>query len=156
MTELINYPKLVDEAMREIVSKALQAIFKNESTNGHHFYISFSTQMLGVQMPDYLREKYQEEITIVLQHQFEDLVIEKNKFSVSLKFDGKLERLVVPFKALTAFSDPSVGFTIEFTSHDPIHISEDKEQEENHIESNDSSNVIALDMFRDKNKKLPK
>lgn len=148
MTDQLNYSKMIDGAMRDVVSRILYNVEQNGMQGEHHFYISFSTKMFGVEMPQNIKREYPEEITIVLQHQFENLKVEKTRFSVTLMFGGVLETLVIPFKAITAFSDPSVKFTIEFTSHDPIHISE----EESYEEDTEPSNVITLDKFRDKNK----
>lgn len=145
----INYPKIVDDAMRNVVSEILKSVEQNGVQGDHHFYISFATNMFGVEMSDNIKKNYPDEITIVLQHQFEELKVERSRFSVTLMFGGIKEKLVVPFKAITAFSDPSVKFTIEFTSHDPIHIAEELDEKD----ENDSSNVITLDKFRDKNKK---
>lgn len=149
MTDQLNYPKIIDDAMRNAVSQILSHVEQNGLQGGHHFYISFATKMFGVTISENIKKDYPEEITIVLQHQFENLKVEKTRFSVSLMFGGVIEKLVIPFKAITAFSDPSVKFTIEFTSHDPIHISE----EESCADDSEDSNVITLDKFRDKNKK---
>ncbi len=156
MKDLINYPKVVDEAMRSVVPSILSIIEKNGPLGEHHFYISFDTNMFGVEISDNIKSDYPEEMTIVLQHQFENLTVEKSRFSVTLFFKGKAEKLVIPFKAITAFSDPSVKFTIEFTSHDPIHMEEeahDKKEKTPIEEDHNSTNVITLDKFRDKNKK---
>ncbi len=150
MTEQINYPKIIDDSMRNVVSQILSHVEQHGLQGNHHFYISFLTQMFGVSISENIKKDYPEEITIVLQHQFENLKVEKTKFSVTLMFGGVIETLVIPFKAITAFSDPSVKFTIEFTSHDPIHITEEELPEE---ADDETSNVITLDKFRDKNKK---
>lgn len=153
MKEFINYPQLVEESMRNIVLKVLQKLSKEGPCGDHHFYISFSTSMLGVKIPPRLKEQYQDEMTIVLQHQFEDLAVDNDKLNVTLRFGGIPEKIIVPLRAITRFSDPSVQFTIEFTSHDPIHISESSEDiEEKVIEEMDLNNVIALDSFRKKKK----
>ncbi|MBP7189881.1 MAG: hypothetical protein KA998_01365 [Rickettsiaceae bacterium] len=154
MKEFINYPKLVEEAMRNIVFKVLQKISKEGPCGDHHFYISFATQILGVKIPARFKEQYKDEMTIVLQHQYEDLVVDNDKFSVKLRFGGIPELIVVPLRAVTKFSDPSVDFGIEFTSYDPIHITEGSEEiEERVIEEKDIDNVIRLDAFRKKTEK---
>src|SRR6202035_1512481 len=80
----------------------------------HHFYIGFATEMPGVAIPEYLRGKYPGEMTIVLQHQFWDLEIGDESFSVTLSFQKQLERLTVPFATIRSFADPSVNFALEF------------------------------------------
>lgn len=156
----INYPKLVDDAMRGIVAKALEMVAYEGMPGDHHFYISFSTIMLGVKLSERMREKYPEEITIVLQYQFEDLIVEKNRFSVSLHFDGIKELVVVPFMALTAFADPSAGFALQFKNEELIHnvetsntlhVSENSTDDQPSAVAS-SSNIIALDQFRKKKK----
>jgi len=161
MQDRINYPKLVDESMRDLVSKVLGLVATEGLLGDHHFYISFSTTMLGVQLSSRMREKYPEEITIVLEHQFDDLIVDKNKFSVALQFDGIREVVVVPFRAMTAFSDPSVKFAIQFKGFEATHNSDTAETM--HVSENDanpdieadlsSSNIIMLDKFRNKPKK---
>lgn len=150
MTDQINYPQIIDTAMRNVVFQILSHLEQNGLQGNHHFYISFSTQMFGVSISENIKRDYPEEITIVLQHQFENLKVEKTRFSITLMFNGVRETLVIPFNAITAFSDPSVKFTIEFTSDDPIHITEEKLPK---TDDNEASNVITLDKFRDKNKK---
>ena len=159
--ESINYPKLVDDAMRGLVTKALEAVAMDGMPGDHHFFISFATNMLGVKLSERMREKYPEEITIVLQYQFDNLIVESNKFSVSLHFNGIKELVVVPFTALTAFADPSAGFAVQFTNEEAIHnketaavlhVSEDTNGEEP-IADASTSNIIALDQFRKNRKK---
>ena len=84
----------------------------------HHFYISFDTTMPGVQLSRRLREKYPEEMTVVLQHRFWDLLVNDERFEVKLSFDGAPERLVVPFAAIRVFYDPSVRFGLQFEAMD--------------------------------------
>jgi hypothetical protein len=161
MQNYINYPKLVDEAMRDLVVKVLHEVASEGLYGDHHFYISLSTKAFGVKLSSRMREKYPEEITIVLEHQFDNLVVEKNKFSVALHFDGIRETVVVPFSAMTAFSDPSAKFAIQFIGLDQIH-SSDTSQTMHVSEGVDlgepeadasSNNIIMLDKFRNKPKK---
>lgn len=154
MKKFLNYPNLIDNAMRGVVAQALEHVAKHGLKDDHHFYISFSTKAFGVQMPEKVREKYPDELTIVLQHQFQDLVVDKNKFSVVLLFGGIPEKLVVPFKALTRFTDPSENFILEFSGLDLVDLDEHTPLQQ--IETNNKAelaNVIPLDRFRDKNKK---
>ncbi|MGE0718779.1 MAG: SspB family protein [Alphaproteobacteria bacterium] len=112
--DLMNYPAMMDAALRSVVRQSLERAAERGLPGAHHFYISFRTDDPGVTMPEYLREKYPEEITIVLQHQFWGLEIEPERFSVTLSFRDIHERLVVPFAALTGFADPSVSFGLQF------------------------------------------
>jgi uncharacterized protein len=111
----IDYEQLQQDAMRGIV----RAVLKKTAEAGalpsdHHFYISFLTQAPGVIISKRLREKYPQEMTIVLQHRFWDLIVTEERFEVKLTFDGIPERLVVPFAAIRVFIDPSVRFGLQF------------------------------------------
>src|SRR6266849_5036804 len=112
--DLFQYEKMVEAALRGVVRDALQRAAREGMRSAHHFYIGFATQMPGVVIPDHLRSRYPDEMTIVLQHQFWDLEITEEGFSVTLSFQKQLERLVVPFAAVRSFADPSVNFALEF------------------------------------------
>jgi len=105
---------MVESALRGVVRAALEHVAAHGLPGDHHFYITFRTQAPGVEMPPFLRERYPEEITIVLQHQFWDLKVGGDAFGVSLSFDNRIAQLTVPFAALTAFVDPSVKFGLQF------------------------------------------
>ena len=113
--DLFQYEKMVERALRGVVRDALQKAAGEGLRSAHHFYIGFATQMPGVAIPDHLRAKYPDEMSIVLQHQFWDLDIGEDGFAVTLSFQKQLERLVVPFAAVRGFTDPSVNFSLEFT-----------------------------------------
>lgn len=112
--EFIDYGQLIDDAMHIIVQKALVRVEKEGLPGSHHFFISFLTEYPGVEISPALRKKYPEEMTIVLQYQFDGLTVTEKGFSVSLSFDNVKEKVVVPFTALTAFADPSVKFGLQF------------------------------------------
>jgi len=112
--DLFQYDKMVERALRGVVRDALTRVAQEGPRGAHHFYIGFATGMPGVVIPDSLRERFPEEMTIVLQHQFWDLEIGEESFSVSLSFQKQLERLTIPFAAIRSFADPSVNFALEF------------------------------------------
>ena len=112
--DLIRYDKLIDSAMRFVVKEALQEVCNVGLKGEHHFLLSFLTDSEGVKIPKTLKDRYPNEMTIVIQHQFENLIITEDKFSVTLSFDGKKETIVVPFMALTSFADPGVKFGLKF------------------------------------------
>ena len=114
--DLFHYDKMVENALRGVVRDALRQAAREGLRSAHHFYIGFDTHTPGVAIPDYLRAKYPEVMTIVLQHQFWDLEIGDERFSVTLSFQKQLERLVVPFAAVRSFADPSVNFVLEFAA----------------------------------------
>ena len=114
-TELtIDYETLAQDAMRGVVRTVLQKAAKFGLPGDHHFYISFETQAAGVALSKRLKEKYPNEMTIVLQHRFWDLNVSDDRFEVKLTFDGIPERLVVPFTAIKVFFDPSVRYGLQF------------------------------------------
>jgi hypothetical protein len=111
----INYEVLAQDAFRGIVGAVLVRVAKTGALPGeHHFYISFDTRAGGVVLSKRLMEKYPEEMTIVLQHRFRDLIVSDSEFEVKLTFDGIPERLVVPFTAVKVFFDPSVPYGLQF------------------------------------------
>src|SRR5271170_4077010 len=114
-TDHIRYDLLVQEALRSVVRKVLGDAARNGLPGDHHFNISFKTQGPGVGLPAAMRQKYPDEMTIILQHEFWDLAVDADGFEVSLNFSRKAERLKIPFDAIVGFSDPSVpfGFKLE-------------------------------------------
>ncbi len=107
-TDHIRYDLLVQDALRSVVRKVLGDAARNGLPGDHHFYISFKTRAPGVTVPAAMRQKYPDEMTIILQHEFWDLSVNGEGFEVSLSFSRKPERLAIPFAAITGFSDPSV------------------------------------------------
>ncbi|MEM7747711.1 MAG: ClpXP protease specificity-enhancing factor SspB [Pseudomonadota bacterium] len=114
----IDYESLMQDAMRDIVRRVL-LLAANEGLPGeHHFYISFDTLAPGVILSKRLRDKYAEEMTIVLQHRFWDLEVNQDRFEVKLTFDGIPERLVIPYNAIKVFFDPSIRYGLQFDTAD--------------------------------------
>src|SRR5580692_5117713 len=99
--------------------KMLERVAQDGPRSAHHFYIGFATTAPGVVIPPRLVERFPSEITIVLQHQFWDLDVGDEAFSVSLSFDKQVERLTVPFAAIKSFADPSVEFALAFAEPAP-------------------------------------
>ncbi|MBV9077531.1 MAG: Stringent starvation protein B [Methylobacteriaceae bacterium] len=113
-TDLIRYDLLVQDALKGVVRRVLGDAMRDGLPGEHHFYISFRTDHGGVRLSQRLRERYPQEMTIVLQHQYENLAVTETAFEVGLSFSGIPERLRVPFDALTGFFDPSVQFGLKF------------------------------------------
>jgi uncharacterized protein len=118
MNDRFHYDALVDDALRGVVRRVLRQVADKGLPGSHHFYISFRSTDPGVKLPDYLRAKYPEEMTIVLQHQYWDLIITEEFFEVTVSFNKQQERIKVPFAALSAFVDPSVRFGLQFDRKD--------------------------------------
>ena len=110
----IDYEALAQEAMRGVVRAVLLKVAQSGLIGDHHFYIAFNTQAPGVAISRRLKEKYPVEMTIVLQHRFWDLEVTDERFEVKLTFDGVPERLVIPFKSVKVFYDPSVPYGLQF------------------------------------------
>ena len=113
---LIPYDQIVQEALRAVVGSVLGEIEAGGGTlpGNHHFYITFKTGVQGVEIPDHLRQRFPDEMTIVLQNKFWDLNVTDVGFSVGLSFNKISSHLVVPFSAITAFVDPAVDFGLQF------------------------------------------
>ena len=112
--DLIRYDLLVQEALKGVVRRLLTDAAKDGLPGEHHFFISFRTDHPGVRIAQRLRDKYPQEMTIALQHQFWDLRVTEHTFEVGLSFNGIPERLLIAFDALTKFVDPSVQFGLRF------------------------------------------
>ena len=112
----MRYDVLAQDALRQVVRKALDIVSESGLPGDHHFYISFRTKAPGVEMSDRLRGQYPTEMTVVLQHQFWNLHVDDDRFSVELTFNKVPEKLVIPYAALQAFYDPSVQFGLQFNA----------------------------------------
>lgn len=148
--EYLNYEKLVENSLLNVVKDVLSQVKEHGLKEPHHFYVTFLTKYPGVQLPAYLLEEYPKEITIVLQYQFWDIQIQKDGFSVVLSFNDEDEKVRVPFKSIVSFSDPSQNFSLEFNPQIPK-----REKKPTVPLSNDSldkqeDNVVSLDHFRKK------
>ena len=152
MKDLLRYDKMVEAALRGVVREALARTAANGLPGAHHFYITFRTGFPGLSLPDYLGRQYPEEMTVVLEHQFWDLEVSEECFSVTLSFQNEPERLVIPFDAITAFADPAVKFGLQFQESagepDPAPAEPGPGKPEAAAEK--PGEVVALDAFRKK------
>jgi hypothetical protein len=112
--DLIRYDILTQDALRGVVRKVLSEVARTGLPGEHHFYVSFRTTAPGVRISSRMLEKYPEEMTIVLQHQFWELKVDEHAFEVGISFGGVPERVYVPFSAVRAFVDPAVHFALQF------------------------------------------
>ncbi|HSU99961.1 MAG TPA: ClpXP protease specificity-enhancing factor SspB [Roseiarcus sp.] len=122
-TDLIRYDLLVQDALRSVVRKVLADTARNGLVGEHHFNIAFKTHAPGVVAPPAVKQRFPDEMSIILQHEFWGLVVREDAFEVSLNFSRKPERLTVPFDSITGFTDPSVpfGFKLEPRISEPAH-----------------------------------
>lgn len=111
----LEYGRLVEQALRTVVRDVLQRVAGEGMFGSHHFYITFRTGDPGVEIAEYLKERYPGEMTIVLQYQFWELEVDDDGFFVTLSFNNQPERLRIPFAAIKVFADPGAEFGLQFT-----------------------------------------
>ncbi|MDR6430609.1 SspB family protein [Brucella pseudogrignonensis] len=112
--DLIRYDILAQEALRGVIRKVLAEVAATGLPGNHHFFITFLTGAPGVRISSRLKEKYPEQMTVVLQHQYWDMVVTDQLFEIGLSFGDVPEKLTIPFSAIRGFYDPSVNFELEF------------------------------------------
>lgn len=112
--DILRYDKMVETALRSVVRSSVEEVIEHGLPGDHHFYITFLTDFPGVKIPDYLRDRYPGEMTIVLQYQFSDLFVDDALLKVTLSFNNVPEKLEVPLPAISIFADPSVNFALQF------------------------------------------
>lgn len=151
---LIPYDEIVQEALRAVVGRVLGSVAEGGLPGEHHFYITFKTQAPGVDIPQRLIERFPDEMTIVLQNRFWDLIVDEERFSVGLSFNQVPSKLVIPYSAITGFHDPAVNFELRFQAQEVEAIEPQHDDAENDgpvaepIE--DGSNVVSVDFKRKK------
>jgi hypothetical protein len=160
---LIPYDEIVQEALRAVIGRVLSQIAVGGLPGAHHFYIAFKTGYPGVKIPAWLKEKYPDEMTIVIQHRFWDMVIDETHFEIGLSFNQRPEHLSIPFAAVVGFVDPHVNFALQFQIQDQAMDDHPEQQlpkpDGGQTETSapkaadtgsDSDNVVSLDRFRKK------
>ncbi len=148
----IDYQALLDNALKSVVKEALIHAQFNGLGDGTHFYITFKTRAPGVVLPDFLRIRYPDIMTIVLQYSYNNLHVSDKEFGVQLTFDGRPFFIRVPFSALVEFKDPSVDFMLSFHPKGAAAADNDMELplEEKPDTVPDNGRVVSLDEFRKK------
>ena len=149
-----NYNLLVHSALTSVVRTVLADAAEHGLPGEHHFYITFATGHPGVEMPDYLRVQYADEMPLILQHQFWGLTVGDDAFEVTLSLKGVHERLRVPYDAITTFADPSVNFVLrlgltDVAPGDTVGQAEDgPDAAADNVAPDDVDNVVSIDSFR--------
>ncbi|WP_431300298.1 SspB family protein [Tabrizicola sp. BL-A-41-H6] len=149
MARSIDYGNLMHRAMRGLIQTVLTDVSKNGLPGAHHFFITFDTTHPGVEMADWLKARYPGEMTVVIQHWFENLDVTDEGFSITLNFGNNPEPMVIPFDAVRTFVDPSVEFGLRFETH-----SDEDEDDEDDIEVEEEptpprdAEIVSLDKFR--------
>ena len=164
-TDHIRYDVLARDALRGVLRRVLADAAEHGLPGEHHFFITFLSTADGVKLSPRLLAQYPEEMTIILQHQFWDLVVTDDRFEVGLSFNGIPERLVIPFSAIKSFFDPSVQFGLQFEPVDapaaeaetpmeslPVAAAPEKpaETSEEPVKQGEGAEVVRLDRFRKK------
>ena len=159
-TQGFDYDFLVEDSLKNVVKKVLKITSETGLIGNSHFFITFNGNDPSVIVPPELKNADNSEIKIIIQHQFWDLKTSENHFEVTLSFSGEKKNISVPFKAITSFTDPSVGFGLQFKIEDNL-----KNTSLSKIESSDanklaitnlddtdlkSGEIVSLDEFRDK------
>ena len=152
MARTIDYGNLMHRAMRGLIQSVLEDVAKNGLPGAHHFFITFDTNHPGVAIADWLKSRYPTEMTVVIQHWFENLHVTNDGFSVTLNFGNQPEPLVIPFDSVRTFVDPSVEFGLRFETHSD---DDDEDEAEDGDDDGDDdppphqdAQVVSLDKFR--------
>jgi hypothetical protein len=149
MTKSIEYGLLMHRAMRGLIQTVLSDVAAGGLPGDHHFFITFDTTAPEVVMADWLRSRYPGEMTIVVQHWFEDLIVTDDGFEITLNFGNQPEHLVIPFDAVRTFVDPSVEFGLRFESHEDDEDDEDEGPEDDPTPPpQGEAQILSLDKFR--------
>ena len=156
MTDTINYAQMMQKAMQSLMIDVLKKISKNGLPGNHHYFISFDTKFEGVVVADWIKERYPEEMTIVIQNWFDNLEVNADNFSITLNFGDNPENLTIPWNSISTFVDPSVEFGLRFedeANEDIDAVEEIPKSKMVIIEDDDENNVaeiVSLDSFRKK------
>ena len=153
MADEIDYGNLMHNAMRSLIQDVLTEVKNNGLPGEHHFFITFDTNHTGVEMASWLKDRYPTEITVVMQHWYDDLEVKDDGFSVTLNFGDTPEHLVIPYEAILTFVDPSVEFGLRFETNEE---DEDTDEQKPTISKEsikddtkkETGQVVSLDNFR--------
>ena len=152
MSKTIDYGTLMHKAMRTLIFDVLKDVEKSGLPGEHHFFITFDTTVEGVEISEWLRKRYPDEMTIVIQHWFDGLNVKEDGFDITLNFGDQPESLVVPFIAILTFVDPSVEFGLRFEQNEddeqPQFSEMEKANDQEKKSSKKKGDVVSLDSFR--------
>jgi hypothetical protein len=150
MSRTIDYGSLMHRALRGLIDEVLSDVAEHGLPGAHHFFITFDTRHPDAELADWLRERYPEEMTVVLQHWFDGLKTDADGFAVTLNFGDTPESLYVPYDAIRTFVDPSVEFGLRFESHSAT--GDDEDEDEDDAEEDDEphrdAEIVSLDSWR--------
>lgn len=154
MTDTINYARMMQKAMQGLMIDVLKKTSINGLPGNHHYFISFKTKSEGVIVADWIKERYPEEMTIVIQHWFDNLNVNDNCFSITLNFGDNPENLTIPWDSILTFVDPSVEFGLRFEGEENKDNDTHEEIPESNMvvieEEDNVAEIVNLDSFRKK------
>ena len=153
MAHGIDYGNLMHRAMRGLIRDVMADVAERGLPGAHHFFITLATRYPGVQMADWLRERYPDEITIVIQNWYDALSVDEDGFAITLNFGNSPEPLYIPFDAISTFVDPSVEFGLRFETQGEDDDEDDDDdgapmEEDAEDETPREAEVVSLDKFR--------
>lgn len=154
MARKIDYGNLMHQAMRSLITEVLRDVEANGLPGDHHFFITFDTGHPDAMLADWLRDRYPQEMTVVMQHWYDNLKVDPQGFAITLNFGDAPEPLYIPFNAVRTFVDPSVEFGLRFETHDnddEEDADEDAPMDEDVEQGTDErkdAEVVSLDKWR--------
>jgi uncharacterized protein len=148
MARSIDYGNLMHRAMRGLIEEVLRDVADRGLPGEHHFFITFDTAHADARLADWLRDRYPGEMTIVIQHWFDDLHVDGDGFGITLNFGDQPEPLYIPFDAIRTFVDPSVEFGLRFETHDSDDGEEEVSADPPEDDPDAKGEVVSLDSFR--------
>ncbi len=160
MSDRINYGQMMHRALRGLLRDVLERVAADGLPGEHHFFITFDTAHPGVDLADWLRERYPDEMTIVMQEWFDNLAVMDDRFAVTLNFGNSPEPMVIPFDAVKTFVDPSVEFGLRFEPQEetdeemaepPLEAEMDEPELDDPLDDkadDGGAEVVSLDSFR--------
>lgn len=163
MCDTIDYNLMMTRAVLRVVSEALGQVAEHGLPGNHHFVITFSTNNPKLIMPEWLRARHPESMTIILQNWFENLAVSDDGFSVTLSFDGQPQDLYIPFEAINAFVDPGANFALQIKEVPPLAAKDEESPvgaapvkqiqaaqqiDEDKASDAEKDNIVCIDQFR--------
>lgn len=151
MTRSIDYGNLMHRAMRGLIVEVMRGVEQDGLPGEHHFFITFDTRHAEARLADWLRERYPEEMTVVMQHWYDGLKVDDEGFAITLNFGDTPEAMYIPFDAIRTFVDPSVEFGLRFETQDSNDDDEDEDEdaaEDDDDEERPAAEIVSLDTWR--------